>query len=43
MFIDTIEGMSDSKYSLMKNISGKCSGEKMHPKMKIFWEYPMKV
>lgn len=26
--------MSDSKYSLMKNISGKCSGEKMHPKMK---------
>lgn len=34
MFIDTIEGMSDSKYSLMKNISGKCSGEKMHPKMK---------
>lgn len=26
--------MSDSKYSHMKNISGKCSGEKMHPKMK---------
>ena len=26
--------MSDSKYSLMKNISGKCSGEKMHPNMK---------
>ena len=26
--------MDDSKYSLMKNISGKCSGEKLHPKMK---------